>query len=99
MKVSLERAASHDLVGAAQYYDEQQSGLGTDFLDEVDAAIDQIGAGAERFGYYRGSKLVRSVRVARFPYRLLFVIDSGGAIIVAVAHLHRHPDFWKRRLR
>ena len=98
MKVGLAREANAELVEAAQYYDEQQPGLGSDFLDKVEAAVDQIAATPLRFGFYRGSKFVRSIRLARFPYRLLFVVEPGRASIVAVAHLHRHPDYWKQRL-
>lgn len=99
MKVSLEREAETEMVEAAQYYNEQQPGLGSDFLDKVDAALGQIADAPVRFAFYRGSKIVRSIRMARFPYRLLFVVESGRVWVVAVAHLHRHPDYWKQRLR
>ena len=98
MKVVLEREADTEMVEAAQYYDEQQPALGSDFLDKVDAAVDEIAADPFRFGFYRGSKTIRSVRLARFPYRLLFAIESDRVSVVAVAHLHRHPDYWKHRL-
>jgi hypothetical protein len=99
MKVVLEREADAEMVEAAQYYDEQQPGLGSDFLDKVDSVVDQIAAAPVRFAFYRGSKSVRSVRLERFPYRLLFVVEPGRVSIVAVAHLHRHPDYWKHRLK
>lgn len=99
MKVALERDAEAEMVEAAQYYDEQQPGLGSDFLDKVDWAVDQIAVDAVRFGFYRGSKLVRSIRLPRFPYRLLFVVEPDRVWVVAVAHLHRHPDYWKQRLK
>ena len=98
MKVILEREADQEMVKAAQYYHEQQLELGSDFLDKVDAAIDAIAPGPLRFPYYRGSKQVRSIRVERFPYRLLFVVEPSRVSVVAVAHLHRHPDYWKHRL-
>ncbi len=97
MKVVIEREANEEMVEAARYY-EAQPGLGSDFLDKVDAAIDKIAAEPLRFGRYRGSKIVRSIRLERFPYRLLFVVEPRQVSIVAVAHLHRHPDYWKHRL-
>ncbi len=98
MKVGLEREADAEMVEAARYYDEQQTGLGSDFLDNVDAAVDQLAADPLRFGLYRGSKTVRGIRLARFPYRLLFAVEPNRITVVAVAHLHRHPDYWKHRL-
>ena len=98
MKVLLEREADQEMVAAAQYYHEQQPELGTDFLHKVDGAIDRIASNPLRFAFYRGSNLVRSLRLERFPYRLLFVVESSQVSVVAVAHLHRHPDYWKERL-
>ncbi|MFM8469487.1 MAG: type II toxin-antitoxin system RelE/ParE family toxin [Limisphaerales bacterium] len=94
----LEREAEDEMLEAARYYDEQQAGLGADLLDKVDVAIDEVGADPARFGFYRGSKLVRSIRLERFPYRLLFVLEPDRVAIVAVMHLHRHPNYWKHRL-
>ncbi len=98
MRVILERDAEDEMLEAAHYYDEQQPGLGADLLDKVDVAIDEVGADPARFGLYRGSKLVRSIRLERFPYRLLFVLEPDRVAVVAVMHLHRHPDYWKHRL-
>lgn len=99
MKVFFEHEAETEMVEAAQYYDEHQTGLGSDFLDKVDAAIDEIAADPLRFGFYRSSKNLRSVRLERFPYRLLFAVGSERISIVAVAHLHRRPGYWKPRLK
>jgi mRNA-degrading endonuclease RelE of RelBE toxin-antitoxin system len=99
MTVHLEHDAELEMLEAARHYEEQQSGLGSDFLDEVDFSLEQIRRGAERFGFYRRSKIVRSVRLERFPYRLLFVVEAELAIVVAVMHLHRRPDYWKKRIR
>ena len=98
MNVALEHEAEFEMLEAARYYEEQQLGLGSDFLDEVEAGFGRIAGESGRFGYYRGSKTVRSVRLERFPYRLLFVLEPERAVVVAVMHLHRRPDFWKKRI-
>jgi hypothetical protein len=99
MIVELEKDAEHEMQEAARYYEGHQAGLGSDFLDEVEFGLGRITAAAERYAYYRGSKIVRSVRLDRFPYRLLFVLEDRRAVVVAVMHLHRRPDYWKRRVR
>ena len=63
MRVILEREAEAEMVEAAQYYDEHQPGLGSDFLDKVDEAVDTIAANPMRYGFYRASKIVRSIRL------------------------------------
>jgi hypothetical protein len=34
----------------------------------------------------------------RFPYGVIYTIDPQGILIVAVAHLHRHPTYWRSRV-
>ena len=33
----------------------------------------------------------------RFPYGVIYSIEDDALVIVAVFHLHRHPDSWKER--
>lgn len=99
MNVVLEHNAEQEMLEAARFYEEQQPGLGGDFLDEVEAGFGRIATDATRFGFYRSSKTVRSERLDRFPYRLLFVLEPDRAVVVAVMHLHRRPDYWKKRIR
>ena len=42
MRVVYHPAAVEDLVEASQFYDSKLAGLGTDFLDEVDRAVDEV---------------------------------------------------------
>jgi plasmid stabilization system protein ParE len=41
---------------------------------------------------------VRERVVRRFPYRMLYLVDSAGVLLLAVAHHHRRPDYWHERL-
>ena len=34
----------------------------------------------------------------RFPYGLIYHVRDEMLLIVAVMHLHRHPDVWRDRL-
>jgi len=35
----------------------------------------------------------------KFPYKLLYSIEKDHVFIIAVAHLHRKPDYWIDRER
>lgn len=96
MRVILEHEAEQEMLAAAEYYDEQQNGLGADFLDEVDVATDAIGRAPQRYGFY--GRPIRSIALERFPYRLLFAVETDRVVVVAVMHLHRRPGYWKHRL-
>jgi hypothetical protein len=96
MRVVLEHEAEQEMIEAAQYYEDQQKGLGVDLLDEVEIAIATIGRAPLRYGFY--DRPIRSVALDRFPYRLLFAVESDRIFVVAVMHLHRRPGYWKHRL-
>ena len=41
---------------------------------------------------------IRRSLANRFPYGVLYSSEKDGDIyIIAVMHLHRHPDYWKKR--
>jgi hypothetical protein len=35
--------------------------------------------------------------LTRFPYGVFFAVDDDEVLVLAVVHLHRHPDTWKNR--
>jgi plasmid stabilization system protein ParE len=41
---------------------------------------------------------VRERVVRRFPFRILYLTDSAGVLMLAVAHHHRRPGYWHERL-
>ena len=84
------------MLDAARYYELQAPGLGGDFLDKIDAAVRDIGAHPERWPVVRFN--IRRRLVHRFPYAILYRIDSDEVVILATMHLRRHPDYWLDRL-
>ena len=35
--------------------------------------------------------------LSRFPYKLLYSVEADHLYVIAVAHLHRAPDYWVDR--
>ena len=70
--------------------------LGVRFRNEVQRVIRRIVADPilwrERAGGYR------RVNCPVFPFYIAYVIRADLVVVVAVAHAHRHPDYWKKRL-
>ena len=87
--------AEMELNEAARYYTMRVAGLGADFLDSIDAAILDIQDDPERCPIVRSE--IRRRLVLRFPYALLYRIDSDEIVIEAVMHLHRQPNYWTSR--
>ena len=88
--------ARHEMRHAANYYDDSRRGLGDRFLDAVENGVKQVQRNPYRWRKIRGE--VRRCLIPRFPYGVLYVADEEQILIVAVMHLHRHPDYWLSRL-
>jgi len=97
MKYAFLKPAKIELKDAVTFYDEQRSGLGDEFLAEVDQAIQRILR--QPLAGTKMQKNTRCCRTKRFPYGLIYQVRGNDDIlIVAVMHLRRHPDYWKDRI-
>ena len=97
MSFSFHPEAEQELTEAVQYYEEIEPGLGNDFAVEAFAAVQRAIAYPRAWTILEGE--VRRSFVKRFPYGVLYAEEDGGILILAVMHLHRHPDYWKERTR
>lgn len=95
MKWSFHPEAEAEFHAAIDYYEECESGLGEDFAIEVHATIQNILACPKAWLTLDGD--IRRCLTRRFPYGVLYSIETEGIFILAVMHLHRHPDYWKHR--
>jgi toxin ParE1/3/4 len=92
-------AADRELNAAASRYDEFRPGLGDAFLDAIEeklAIAASIAAPGTRVPGIADEMVRRIFLAPRFPYQLVLVIDVD--MVLAVAHLRRHPDYWRKRL-
>jgi plasmid stabilization system protein ParE len=88
--------AEEEMIEAALNYEAAASTLGDDFLDDIQFAIRSIrehpNLGVEiAYGFRRA--LVR-----RFPFSVIYFIEPGNVVVVAVAHQSRSPEYWKGRM-
>ena len=97
MKVEFLETAQTELDQAFQWYETQQQNLGKQFLNEFDAAIRRIVAYPE--AYLLIEKEIRRCLIKCFPYGVWYGIDADKIIVIAVAHLHRKPDYWITRIK
>ncbi len=97
MTVRFLKVAQVELREAVRFYESQAPGLGADFLLEVTAAVERI----TEFpvAWQTVDVELRRCQLGRFPYALVYSEEGDGILIVAVAHFHRRPENWQRRLR
>jgi plasmid stabilization system protein ParE len=95
MNVRLLAPAAAELDEAVAWYAAQAPGLEQRFIGEVRKAQKRI---AERPHAWRPlGDGVRRFRLGRFPYGLIYVVEAGEVLVLAVAHLHRKPNYWRSR--
>ncbi len=78
------------------YYNLQSAGLGFEFAVEVKRTIGRIIQYPKAWTSL--SKRTRRCRTNRFPYGVVYQVREDTILIVAVMHLHKHPECWKLRL-
>jgi toxin ParE1/3/4 len=87
--------AHAEMVQAAGYYEGQQADLGKRFLASVQDGVNNIVINPRLYPVVCLD--VRRCLTKTFPFGLLFRVFPDQIVIVAVMHLHRHPDYWKNR--
>jgi toxin ParE2 len=96
MRIRFLEIAETELDEAIQYYNREAPGLGDQFLYEVLTALDRIATFPE--AWHPGSKRTRRGQTRRFPYGIIYQIRGAEILIVAIANLHREPDYWENRV-
>jgi len=83
-----------ELSEAAEFYEKRVPGLGVDFLDEVDRAIERIMFFPEAWA--KLGENYRRCSLRRFPYFLVYIFSAEqGVIIISVFHQSREPGSWR----
>ena len=80
---------------AIDYYEECQTNLGLEFVDEVYKAIQRILMFPNAWQSL-GDKNRRCL-INRFPFGVVYYQREQEIIILAVMQLNRKPDYWKNR--
>jgi plasmid stabilization system protein ParE len=96
-RLVLREEALSDVESAASWYDDQQPGLGDDFVTEARKLFQQIAEQPTRFRTV--SNDIRRGSLQRVPYIAYFFVDAEQVLILTVVHKRRHPETWRLRIR
>ena len=96
MKYSFHPEAEAELNSAVEFYEAHEKGLGYEFSLEIYAAVERAAAYPDAWPLFDGD--IRRCLVGRFPYGILYAVGADEISVVAVMHLHREPDYWKKRV-
>ena len=92
MKLEFHPSTAFDVNQAVSYYERQRPGLGSDLRGELDAALVRIVENPLSFPVFE--TLIRRCIVHRFPYSVLFRVQSDDTVrVLVVRHHKRRPQF------
>jgi len=88
--------AEDEMIEAAVFYEAASSGLGNHFLDDVQQAIDRLCL------YPLSGEAVapglRRMLLHRFPFSVMYSIETNVILVIAIAHHGRRPGYWQTRV-
>lgn len=95
MRVEFHPEALAEFRTAAEYYEQQQAGLGARFINAVETAVAHIVAAPASWRVIEGD--IRRCLTKVFPYAVLYSIEPDYILVVAVMHCRREPGYWRNR--
>ena len=84
-----------ELIEQVAYYEAAREGLGEAFNSEVEAAVEVVSRNPDSGLPYNFNTL-RAV-LKRFPFSVVYVVQSTDIVILAVAHFRKRPGYWRDR--
>lgn len=89
--------ALEDAESAARWYAERSETASLGFAEEVDAAVAAIARLPHAWPAYDHG--THRYLLRRYPFSVIYRIEACRILVVAVAHGHRRPGYWKPRLQ
>jgi toxin ParE1/3/4 len=94
--VEFHAEARAEYLAAVSWYGERSPRAANSFEAEFSQAIEQIrrspGSGSV---YMKGC---RRLLLHQFPFHIVYQSSTDAIFVLAVAHTHRRPGYWRQRL-
>ena len=87
-----------DIEDAAAWYEEHETGLGTEFVKTVFKSIDSLLVNPLLHRLRDRRRNVRWILTNRFPYKVVYKSAEQNVTVIAVLHTAQHERRWKQRL-
>jgi plasmid stabilization system protein ParE len=95
-RLSILPQAELDVSDAAGWHEDRRTGLGDEFLDELDSVLRRFIKTPLQFPKIKYN--VRRALLRRFPYSVYFTVTGESVELLAVLHQHRAPRAWEKRI-
>jgi len=98
--VVVKQEAHQDTLEAYDYYEGKQSGLGERFLEALLRHYQELADHPTYYSYIDEDplKVLRDVRLEKFPYVVVYEIAGTEVIIYAVHNTYKHPRNKRKKI-
>ncbi len=101
-RIRIHHEAAEEAIEGAAWYERKRAGLGVEFSEALDAALDLLEDAIVPLTQLPGEAGARGAKrliFKRFPYDMIVCELADEIVVVAVAHHSRRPGYWRDRLR
>jgi toxin ParE1/3/4 len=95
VRIRFRLEAAVDVEGARAWYDEQRVGLGDEFVEALEQAIELVSTFPDAFPEIANGH--RRALLHRFPYSLYYRVERDVIDVLACLHGSRSPEAWRSR--
>ncbi|MBL8753291.1 MAG: type II toxin-antitoxin system RelE/ParE family toxin [Planctomycetes bacterium] len=95
MELRFDPAAMDELVGSLDWYAARSGRAASMFTIEFERAVLLLREAPLRWPTFQHG--TRRIRLRRFPFAIVYRVNADELQVIAVAHLHRRPGYWRNR--
>ena len=104
MNLTYHGEAANEICQATEWYDQQRSGLGSEYRRAVMEVLESVVGWPDSFARYefitaRRWPNIRRAIVKRFSQVVVFDVRENEVHVLAVYHSSRKPNYWFHRLK
>ncbi len=96
MQIEIHSDVYDEIEGAIRWYENQVTGLGERFEQELDRAMLCIREFPDTWPKYTAG--TRRFFLRRFPFAVVYLYDDKINRVFALMHLRRKPGYWRKRI-
>ena len=96
MKARFLLPARRELNEAVRYYNAQRVRLDEEFRDEAWETVRRIKEFPQAWHPLGGA--IRRCQMRDYPFGVIYEPSEIEIVIIAIAHLHREPEYWRNRM-
>ena len=89
-------AAERDVAEASRYYEGKREGLGLEFIERVDEAVEVVAQNPKLHAPVIDDG--RRVLLKQFPFAIWYVVEADGSVVIGCIHSKRHERLAASRI-